>query len=137
MKKMKARLSILLLAVLAVSCASHKEVEKKQEMIQITSDTEKYELSVGQKISYTGTVHGSVGIQKECSSDDEAVVKLIDKDFKYVKPLVDGETGGDRATETYTFEAISEGKATITIEDWYRGELESKREVKISVANKP
>jgi hypothetical protein len=135
--KMKALLPILLLAVLGVSCASHKEVEKNMDTIQITPDRDTYELTVGQKIYYAGTVHGSVGIQKECNSADEAVLKLIDKDFKYAKPLVEGETGGDRATETYTFEAASEGKTTVTIEDWYRGDLESTRKINIHVSNTP
>lgn len=130
---MKAIPLIFILALLCVACASQKEIEQQSDMIEINLGTETIELAIGEKVSYTGTVHGSVGIQKECKSDDESVIKLIDKKFKYIQEPKEGETGGDRAKETYIFEGIAEGKATITIEDWYRGELESSRTVQVLV----
>ena len=139
MKKMKSYISvttILSIALSILSCAGPKEIndpEKNNDMHSINSLMDKIELKVGEKAVYAGTVHGSVGTQKECWSGDETILKLIDKDFEYHKQPVEGETGGDRATETYTFEALAVGETTVTIQNWFRGDLEKESIVKIIV----
>ena len=133
MKIYKTKLSLLLIALTCLSCGETKEISNSNDMLQMTMLTEKIELSIGEKAYYAGTVHGSVGTQKECWSNDGAILKLTGKDFKYHKPLVEGETGGDRATETYTFEALAEGKTTVTIQDWFRGEMQSEHTIQIIV----
>lgn len=133
MKTKKSIGSLIFLALLCISCAGVKEIYNDKKMKDISPLHGELELTIGEKASYTGSVHGSVGTQKECWSSDEKILKLVDKDFKYNKPQVPGETGGDAAKETYIFEALSVGTTEVTIQDWFRGALEHEYKVKISV----
>lgn len=103
---------------------------KKQS---ITMFTKKIVLKVGGKAEYVGNVHGSVGTEKKCWSKDVSILKLINKKFKYDSPLIPGQTGGDSAKETYTFKAMREGTTKVTIQNWFRGQLEHEQIVTIIV----
>ncbi len=117
----------------AVKTQVTNKVKDSKGMKTITPFTSEIELKIGEKVSYTGTVHGSVGIQKECWSKDESLLQLIHKKLKYNNKFAKGSAGGDRATETYIFKALEEGETTITIQDWYRGDMEIERTVKVII----
>ena len=125
--------SLFILAVICISCAGTREFKGDMEIKHIITLISDLEIAVGERANYTGSVHGSVGMQKECWSSNQEIFKLIDKQFKFNKPLVEGETGGDAAKETYIFEALSVGTTEVIIQDWFRGELENEYKVKIIV----
>ena len=136
MKSYSQSIGIIVLLALLSSCLGVKhtsEIKTKRAMVKLTTLTQSVELKIGEKAVYAGSVHGSVGTQKKCWSSDDDVLKLIDKDIEYHNKPKPGETGGDRATKTYIFEAISEGEATVIIQNWFRGDLEEESKIKVTI----
>ncbi|MCB9234927.1 MAG: hypothetical protein H6581_24950 [Bacteroidia bacterium] len=91
------------------------------------------ELKIGQKAFLNATRHGSVGIQPECNSLNPDIIELVDSKFAYDKPLVKGQTGGDRGKVTYYFEARQAGEGSIKLERFFRGKLEQETLIKVLV----
>jgi hypothetical protein len=138
MKSLKLFTALALLLVGFSACRETAEVnivedKPSNDMIEITTLSGEISVSLGDKISYTGSVHGSVGTEKKCWSKNQVILKLIDTKFNYNKPLVDGETGGDSAKETYIFEALIEGTTEVVIQEWFRGDMENEYLVKVHV----
>lgn len=130
--------------VLSLNLVGNKQAIKAQrqtEKFEPTEDMVKIEplknkkivLEVGQKIYYQADVHGSVGSWVNAISKNEEVIENIDSHFAYHRVQIEGETGGDRATKTYIFEAKKKGKATLRITHTFRGETRGERTIKIIV----
>jgi hypothetical protein len=117
---------------------SNSEVEKskenkKKDPIELTPLKVKYTVAKGQKLEYTASVHGSVGATTKVSADDESIIKLIDTKHKYTNPSKSKMPGGDAATVKYTFEAMKSGVGHVIIEKSFRGDLENRYELEITV----
>lgn len=121
-------------------------------------------LEVGQKAKIGMSVYGSVGITAAVYAMDEDIVKFVETITKYKDEerqkaeekevteeyYVDEETGllvvsgvsddydsgSDEAVKTYIFEAVQAGETTIYVEKGFRGDITSKRAVKIKVIEK-
>ncbi|MFT5778304.1 MAG: hypothetical protein ACI837_001260 [Crocinitomicaceae bacterium] len=139
MKLFKSFAPVLTILLFTVACRETAEINSitekpSKDMIEINVLSGETTAVVGDKVAYTGSVHGSVGTEKKCWSKDESVLKLIDTEFTYNKPLVPGETGGDAAKEKYIFEALKEGTTEVVIQKWFRGDLEDEYTVKVIVS---
>lgn len=111
-----------------------KKFEPTKEMVKIEPlKDNKIILEVGQKIYYQADVHGSVGAWVYTTSENEEVLENVDAHFAYHTVQIEGETGGDRATKTYVFEAKKKGKTKLTITNSFRGETTGKKTIKIVV----
>lgn len=107
--------------------------ERRKEVITLIPFKTKYTAVVGQKLVYTASVHGSVGSATTVSAPSEDIVKLMDSEHKYKDPSKKDMSGGDAATVTYTFEALKAGTGHVFIEKSFRGELENRYELEITV----
>jgi hypothetical protein len=84
-------------------------------------------VKVGTKIEYSYKSHPSVGYAATQAVDGAGVVKFLRNDIKLDRPAPAGGVvapGGDGGTGTFVFEAVGKGKATITIEEQFRGKTE-------------
>ncbi|MCR9171663.1 MAG: hypothetical protein NXI10_04175 [bacterium] len=112
-----------LIATFVVLLAAGSVMAQSQDTVALNPFTRMDTVQVGQIISYTGNVHGSVGEQLEVTSSDENIVEFIDSKIKYKKKQVPGMTGGDAAWKTFLFEAKEPGSANIEVQEYFRGEL--------------
>ncbi len=92
-------------------------------------------VKVGDQLTYSFEVHGSVGYSGAYKIDHEEVVMFADEKIKYHHPerMKEGMTGGDAATGTYVFKAKAPGTATITVDQLFRGEVEASSAFNITV----
>ncbi|MDB2656565.1 hypothetical protein N9Y60_00770 [Crocinitomicaceae bacterium] len=88
---------------------------------------------LGDIITYTGHVHGSVGEQFTVDIDDNGVLRMIDTEIDYEQDQSLGMSGGDGAWKTYLFQATKIGESTITIQEIFRGEVISERTITVIV----
>jgi hypothetical protein len=135
----------LILALIMSSCTTKKssevnetfnpkaEVIDKNKKVILSEIKNQYEVNVGQQLTYTASIHGSVGYTCEVYSSDENIVKFIDKKHEYDNPANSNMSGGDAATNTYTFEAIESGETSINVIKYFRGDIENSYELKITV----
>lgn len=102
-------------------------------MVQITKQTTELELKVGMHAYYEAPIHGSVGKNEKVEIDNEEVIIITKKKTTYANKDRELKPGADRATRTYTFEALSPGEAKITIQKVFRGRLENTYTIKCTV----
>ena len=136
------RFLFLLIIVTLLGCPPKKSVpnEKSEtfatskKMQQITNTTTMLKLNVNDQAYYQASVHGSVGEEVQILIDNEGVVKLGDQKVEYKNPERAEMPGGDSATKTFVFKALTIGQAKITIKNLYRGELKSEQVIDCTVS---
>lgn len=92
-------------------------------------------LSVGQRWTFEGSVHESVGIDVSCEISDPSVLSLVGSETKYLHPekMKAGAAGGDAARRVFTFEAMAKGSTTVTCHKLFRGKVEKTEVTKVTV----
>ncbi|MCH2223729.1 MAG: hypothetical protein MK066_03090 [Crocinitomicaceae bacterium] len=113
-----------------------KKLKEEKDTIQLIPFKTKETIQLGQKLKYTGRVHGSVGSGVNVWEENNGVLKLIDSQFQYDHPQVKGMSGGDAGTKTFVFEPIKLGQSTITIQETYRGEIKNEFKIIVYVVDK-
>ncbi|XOV67053.1 MAG: hypothetical protein ACFHU9_15615 [Fluviicola sp.] len=106
---------------------------QSRDTLELTPFSSSDTVHVGQIITYTGNIHGSVGEELEVYSSDEDIVQFIDSDIQYKKKQVPGMTGGDAAWKTFLFKAEKAGNTEMTIQEIFRGEVIQETRVVIMV----
>ncbi len=124
-------LVLLFVCFSGLTQAQTEKFEPQSGMVELSK--RKVILKVGQKAYYQGIMHGSVGIGIVVNIKDEEILKYIDKHFAYHRVQVEGMTGGDKATQTYIFEALKKGKTKMIFQEVMRGEILKKHTIKIIV----
>lgn len=109
------------------------KTETSKSAIVISNLEKSYTVKVGQQLTYTANVHGSVGTACMATTNDENIVKLTDTKTNYNKPQVEGMTGGDAAKQVFTFEAKAAGTTKVVIKDYDRGTVTNTYEIEIIV----
>ena len=90
-------------------------------------------LYVFQEASIELREHGSVGINSAVISADESIISVVTSWFKYSKPLVEGQTGGDGGLRTYVLKAHKAGSTEVKTQRIFRGRLEEEHSINILV----
>jgi hypothetical protein len=93
---------------------------------------------VGAKLTYSFNSHASVGFGATQNVADPAVVKYVrtDKDYDQSAEERANKDGADGGTGTFVFEAIAPGTAKVTVEELFRGDVESSTTFTITVTAK-
>lgn len=134
---MKALYLILLLISVAPTWVQAQFSEKElKKMTWIEPFRAKKELKVNQKAFFEATTHGSVGIEVKVTLQNEQVLKLLGRRFFYNKKPFNGESGGDKGSTVWAFEAKKAGVATIRVTRLFRGEVKSTHDITIMVKEK-
>lgn len=117
------RVILSILRVLAFVTAGCGTASKKQS------------LKVGARGFYIVPVHASVGKWATAASSDEAIVRIVDTQTRYLRPerMKPGFTGGDAAQHTFVFEGIAPGTATVTVTKLFRDKVEETVKIKVTV----
>ncbi len=146
---MKSFISVLL-ACFFIACTMQKPDTKEKtsiseakevtimptiskDTIQLTPLETNYIVKVGQTLTYTANVHGSVGETTEVTAPNENTIKLTDTKHKYNHPEKSNMPGGDAATVTYLFDALQTGEGHVIVVDSFRGEIQNTYDFKITV----
>ncbi len=90
-------------------------------------------LKLGQFLTYSGHIHGSVGEQVAVIISDESVIRLIDSEITYEQDQSEGLSGGDAAWKTFLFKAEKVGESKILVQEIFRGEIIQENTVVIHV----
>jgi hypothetical protein len=133
---MKVSYLLILLSISTMSFGQTKKFKPTSDMHPIYPMVTTMEVELGEKVYYSGSVHGSVGIQKNAYSTDKDILGLINEHFAYNNKQKKGMTGDDAATTTFVFEALKKGKCKVIIKDEFRGEVKNKYEIEITVIEK-
>lgn len=118
------------------SCVPNQNRSTKKNMIHLSELSGKAHLKVGQKAYCEASVHGSVGVTASVSVENEEVLKLVNSNITYKNPEKREMSGGDAATKTFIFEAMTAGVAKVVVTKKFRGELRSTHNIVVEVANK-
>lgn len=137
---MKKTYWLVLLFALVLNCTQAQSPKTKtQKMKNLHSymlSGKTLTLKVGQKARLRMSVHGSVGITADVYSNDDDIVKFVETQTKYKDKKHEELDGADEATKTYIFEAVKAGETIIYAEEGFRGDVTSKRPIKIKVVDK-
>ncbi|WP_027002545.1 hypothetical protein [Hugenholtzia roseola] len=122
----------------AYSCTSYaqwntKPFEPKADMVAIKPTDKEVKLKVGQKLYFSMIAHGSVGLGAEANSQDSTVLNRIEIHTAHHNPDEEGMTGNDKATITFVFEALKNGKTTLITQENFRGEVRNVRKIRVIV----
>ena len=101
--------------------------------IELSELNPKYEVKVGDQMSYAVGIHGSVGIEANLSIENTEVVKEVDRKFEYDNPSKSDMPGGDGGVRTHTFEAMSIGTTILKVQLEFRGEATNIYNIEIKV----
>lgn len=93
-------------------------------------------VELGDIVTYTGHVHGSVGEQVTVRILNDSVLRFIDSEIDYEQDQSQGLSGGDGAWKTFTYQATTIGETTITIQEIFRGEIMQERTITINVISR-
>ncbi len=130
-------IGLLLLLLLTTQCTTTQKASKKNENIQTLNplSTKVLEVKKEAMFCYKGDVHASVGLNVAYEISDVKIVKLQKQDLEFAnkEAVKQHMSGGDKATKTFTFQAISEGETNVIITEIFRGEISKKYEFKIIV----
>jgi hypothetical protein len=110
-------------------------MKERGNIIKI-NDLNEVSIKVGDMLSYAYRKHSSVGIRAYHEIDNTDVIVLDENNIEYLYPerkATAGITGADDARGEFLFKAISAGVSTITFIHEYRGDVEKKHVVKVSV----
>ncbi|GAB5416400.1 MAG: hypothetical protein Crog4KO_10140 [Crocinitomicaceae bacterium] len=88
---------------------------------------------LGDVVTYTGHVHGSVGEQVSAQILEDGVLRFIDTEIDYEQDQSQGLSGGDGAWKSFVYHATKVGETTITIQEIFRGEIMQERTITINV----
>ncbi len=110
-----------------------KVIPLSDNVVSISPLIGKYTISVGQEISYSANVHGSVGSSASASSTDNDILAFASREFEYEDEKRAEMPGGDAAHITFIFKAVKPGIATVIAQHMFRGELENEYEIIINV----
>lgn len=124
---------IFVTALIIYESTSFSQIKKTTDVVTISELQSKVEVKVGQTLKYIASEHGSVGIQSECYSTDETIIKLVEKTSEYKDKEKAEMDGGDASHETSIFEALKVGVTRIIINDYYRGELKNTSTIIVTV----
>jgi hypothetical protein len=109
--------------------------EEKIVEVTCSGDMAEITVSVGQLFCHWWTRHGSVGVDKEFTIIDEAIVAIEDSDCEYLYPerMKPGWTGGDKERCKWVFKALKKGTTEIVFRDIFRFEVEDECTLKVRV----
>jgi hypothetical protein len=130
---MKLVFTFSILLVLLLSCNNAKDLGNKEKAIELTELKTNYDVKVGDKMTYSLSIHGSVGYQATVSVADAAITSQNETTFAYTDKSRSKMSGGDGGTRTYTFEAKFVGSTIILIEKEFRGDITDSYELTINV----
>ncbi len=126
------KIFILLLFAFQSCISSFSEKSINIDNLENQNSTLNYQIKVGEKISFTTSVHGSVGMAADYEILDSKILKLEDSKIIYDNPNFEG-TGGDGGMKKFVFKGLSTGKTKVTIKKIYRGELQKKIILEVEV----
>ena len=134
---MKKTLNLILILPFTLmifnSCSNAKSIAKDKETVKISKLNKEYEVKVGTHLTYTGSVHGSVGNQFELTVENDDVISVENTEFVYNDKSKSHMSGGDGGKRTYFMKAKQIGESNIIIEESFRGQIEATFKVKIKV----
>lgn len=92
-------------------------------------------VKVGAKLVFAYTSHGSVGYGAKHHLDAQTVVRFVSDDVTFDKPEASrkGMTGADAGTGRMVFEAVAKGRATLEVEELFRGTVRNSAKFTIIV----
>ncbi|PWL28742.1 MAG: hypothetical protein DCO96_07930 [Fluviicola sp. XM-24bin1] len=96
---------------------------QEQDTLDLDPLTGTDTLRVGQYLTYSGHIHGSVGEQVAVIVSDESMVQLIDSEITYKYDQSEGLSGADAAWKTFLFKAEKVGQTEIVVQEIFRGEV--------------
>ncbi len=110
-------------------------MKPKENEINIKSQAS-ITVKTGDKLVYPYKLHGSVGFNSRYEISDEDVITISEERVKYLQPerMKDPHiTGADNARGEFVFATLKPGKATITIYNEFRFEVESTEIIEVTV----
>ena len=111
-----------------------KKTNTRLNMTQLNAlGSKDYTLKVGEKVYFQMEVHASVGIGLQYENSNESVLKLFSDEYNFKRKQEPGMTGGDAATQVFTFEALKVGETKLTFKKNFRGTIENTTEFNITV----
>lgn len=89
----------------------------------------------GERLTWSYRQHASVGYGASHTVSNAGVVRLVDTRTVYEHPehMQGPMTGGDAATGTFVFEAVAAGEAVIELRNDFRGQVEKRVRVTVTV----
>lgn len=119
--------------IIGLTYGQNKKFKRTKNMKAIQILAGEMEIKIGDKIYYSGNVHGSVG--ETFSISTSAGLELVDEYFEYDNPKKADMPGGDAATNTFVYQPKRKGEHTVYITEKFRGEIQNKYEVKVKVVD--
>lgn len=135
---MRANNFLIILSIFftfSFSFSQGMKFKPSKDMVSVNGIQGDYTIKVGQKVYYSGHVHGSVGEAYRIWSDDPLILSQFKTHFAYHKNQKTAGNGGDAATSTFVFKALKIGKTTLTVEEKFRGKVTKRYQIKIEVVD--
>jgi len=136
MKRIKHLLAIIAICMTGIASAKSDTTLCVQDTTHLLPFKSHQTVMLGDIITYTGHVHGSVGEQFTMNIVDNGVLRFIDAEIDYEQDQSLGLSGGDGAWKTYLYQATQVGESIITIQEIFRGEVISEKTIVIIVEKK-
>lgn len=85
---------------------------------------------------YAFKSHGSVGYGANQTCSNENVVRYVRTDMVFAQSEAEraGKPGSDAATGAFVFESVAPGRATVTVDEVFRGTTEQSTTFEIVVS---
>ncbi len=132
MKRFKHLLILVFVCISGMASAKSDSL-CVQDTISLIPFKSQETVMLGDVITYTGHVHGSVGEQVTIEIMEDSVLRFIDTEIDYEQDQSQGLSGGDGAWKSFIYQATKVGETTITIQEVFRGEVMQEHTITINV----
>lgn len=111
----------------------HLEDYSTTQTINLDNTSKEHQISINNKLSYSGEIHASVG--KSYNVEYDTTAFDMQSDIKYNNPesVKSGICGGDRAVKTVTFTPLKPGDYTIKVLHYFRGQTTDSLTFKVTI----
>jgi hypothetical protein len=133
MKQIQHLLAIIAICMTGIASAKSDTTLCVQDTTRLIPFESHQTVMLGDIITYTGHVHGSVGEQFTMDMENKGVLRFIDAEINYEQDQSLGMSGGDGAWKTYIFQATQVGESVVTIQEIFRGEVISESSITVIV----
>lgn len=108
-------------------------VAAKKDRVKLIPLKGKETVEIGQSLEYTGSVHGSVGVDVEVNQLNDNILEFLGSEVTYKSKVTPMPSGGDSGSKTFLFRATEVGETTLTIREIYRGAVRKEYSIAVTV----